>query len=419
MKILIGVVPQGDRELLLMLNDGEPVIASCARGEGEEQFQNYTILNSRELQIAEQPISGSGVFRFRYGPVTSGVKEAGSYDLYTYGEKILSVGINLSWKHRRIEESMQGLEPEEGLQLAEFVCNNFGFAHSVAYSRTVEQALDIRSDKTTEIWRQLFLEAERIYNHLHVIYKLTSAASQKVMAAHYHALYEKALRLNCKLSGSRFLTGVNSLGMINNLPDKNGILDIIEGYQSVEEQFKELYQHGFDNANYLDRLHDAGTLSEQQTVALGLTGPSLRACGSNDDLDDAGYDYLDIAGLPVITHDEGDALARMEARAGELVHSCQYMIEHLKESDLWNRKITRKNHENRKTSGEGWGVAYAASGVVGYYLHIAENKIRRVRICTPSYAGMHAIATALPDHIFTDFPFVVDSFGVNFADAAC
>jgi Ni,Fe-hydrogenase III large subunit len=311
---------------------------------------------------------------------------------------------------------MQGLFPEKGLRLAEFVCNNFAFAHSVAYTQAIEQALNIQPDQKTAGWRKLLLEAERVYNHLHVIYKLNSAAAQKVVEAHLHALYEQALRLNERLSGSRFLTDSNRIQRIDHFPEKYHIEKAIEGYQSVKEQFKELYQHSLDNTNYLDRIHNIGTLSKQQAIELGLTGPSLRACGLNDDLN--GSTDESPTTLRLITQNEGDSLARMETRSEELDNSCRYIIDHLKKSDTWKQE--RSNYpENIKTTGSGWSVTHSASGAIGYYVQIENNKIYRIRICTPSYAGMHAIAATLPEHVFTDFPFLVDSFGINFADAAC
>jgi Ni,Fe-hydrogenase III large subunit len=373
-------------------------------------------LKKRNLKIKNEPVNGPGVFRFRYGPVTSGVREAGCYNIYTYGEKFLQVGIDLSWKHRNIEESMLGLSPDEGIRLAEFVCNNFAFAHSIAYALAVEQALDIQPDQKTIYWRKLLLEMERVYNHLHVVFKLNSAAAQKVVKSHLHALYEQALRLNHRLTGSSFLTGVNSVGKIDHFPERDQIKKVVEGYQSLEKKFKQLYRHSLDNKNYLDRIHNIGTLSKQQATGLGLTGPSLRACGLNDNLNGTTKESTIV--LPAITQNEGDSLARMETRSEELVNSCEYIIEHLKANDNWNNK--ESNHQKtKKKSSEGWNITHSASGAVGYYVQIEDRKIRNIRICTPSYTGMHAIATSLPEHVFTDFPFLVESFGINFADAAC
>jgi Ni,Fe-hydrogenase III large subunit len=412
MKVLLGIIEKEAGEQLFVLEKGKGFLMPAEHA--QEEFGNYKLLKERPLLINNHPVSGAGVFKFRYGPVTSGIREAGCYTLYTYGEKILRVTIDLNWKHRKIEEAMKNKTPDEGLQLAEAFCSNFGLSHSVAFCRAAEEALQLPVSLQARNWRILLLEMERVYNHLHVIYKLASAAAQKVLAAHLSILYEQALRLNQIVTGSRFLMHINKLAGLDHLPDLNSIEHAIMGYQQLERQFRELYEHSLNNPNYLDRLHGSGTLTPEQALGFGLTGPSLRACGMNDELNGTHEHFI---GLPVVTQNEGDALARMETRSEELVNSCQYLVNHLKVSDTWQEEPASYSLQT-DTSGEGCGVAHSPSGAVGYHICITGGMIQQLYAFTPSYAGMHAIATSLQDQVFTDFPFVVDSFGVHFTDAS-
>lgn len=414
MKILIGIVESGSEEYLFVLENGKPVLVK-ADDKWIGKFANYEILRQKPLKINDKPIKGSGVFKFRYGPVTSGILEAGCYHLYTYGEKILNATIDISWKQRGLEQAMQQKSPEVSLSMAERVCSNFAMSHSLAFSRAVEMALDVRPSLFTHNWRTLFIESERIYNHLHVIQKLASSAAQKVLAAHLSALFEKALRLNETLTGSRYLMGVNNIGKLNQPPEVSNIQKVIEGYSDLKEHFINLYKKSLSDNNYLDRLHSSGTLTPEQAQKLGLTGPSLRACGVKGELYDDSRHLID---LPVITKTEGDALARMEIRAEEIVNSCQYLIDHLRVSDSWYEEGDEKV-QTAKAGGMGYALVNSPSGALGYYVEIENSKMKKVNIFTPSYPGMHAISQVLEGHIFTDFPFVVDSFGVHFADAAC
>lgn len=413
MDILLGVLPDPPGEKLVLIRDGHPWLADSSE-EAVSGFPNYPILKAKDLKVRKEPVSGYGVFQFRYGPVTSGIREAGSFSLYTYGEKILHCAIDLAWKHRRMETQMTGKTPDEAVLLAAHVCGNFSASHGIACCRAAEDALGIRPDNLIINWRTLFLEAERIYNHLHVIYKLAAAAAQKVLAAHLAGLYEEALRTNKVLSGSRFLMDVNGINRIGYFPDSHAILEVIRRYKRIAQRFEALYRHSLGNPNFLDRLHRAGVLSRKQALGYGLSGPSLRACGLQDGLNGTTGSPLS---LPVITQQEGDALARMETRAEELVNSCQYMIDHLKTSDSW--EPAGRPAEKRDTAGEGIGIAHSPSGAMAYYLQIRDGRVARARICTPSYVGMYAFSEALTNQVFTDFPFVFDSFGVHFTDAAC
>ncbi len=413
MKVLTGIITSPEGEQLLVLDNGKAVLEE-AGGHPEKEFANYAVLKQHPAKINDAPMKGPGVFKFRYGPVTAGVREAGCFYLYTYGEKILRATVDISWKQRNLAGAMYGMSPEKALSLAERVSSNFGFSHSVAFSRAVEMALGLHPSLQTKNWRTLLLESERIYNHLHVIYKLSSAAAQKVLAAHVSALFEEALRLNETLTGSRYLLGINGIGNLVRLPDVLKAEQAANRYAALALKFTELYKHSLKNYNYLDRLHSAGTLSSEQALALGLTGPTLRACGVKDDLNDTTEHLIS---LPVITQKEGDALARMEVRAEEIVNSCHYLVNHLRACDTWY-ETEEKTTGERLTDGTGYAIVNAPSGALAYYAEVQDNKMKRVEIFTPSYVGMHAVSQALEGLIFTDFPFAYESFGVHFTDAA-
>ncbi len=415
MKILIGIIATDEGEQLFIIDNGRPALMKADGNNPESMYANYSILKQHPLKINDVPMSGPGVFRFRYGPVTSGVREAGCFHLYTYGEKILRATIDVSWKQREMGKAMQNKPPETALAMAEKVCSNFAISHSIAFSRAAEMALGISPSLLTKNWRTLFIESERIYNHLHLIYKLASSAAQKVLAAHVSALFEEALRLNESLTGSRYLMGINDIGKLNHMPNISNIQDVAKGYRELAERFTKLYKHSLANYNYLDRLHSAGTITPVQAEKLGLTGPSLRACGLKDNLNDTTEHLIS---LPVITKNQGDALARMEVRAEEIVNSCQYLVDHLRASDSWYT-TGETDAEFTKTGGTGYAVVNSPSGALGYYVEVDKAKVRNVGIFTPSYPGMHAVSRVLEGLIFTDFPFVFDSFGVHFADAAC
>lgn len=412
MKILIGIIKTTEKESqLLVLDKGEVNLINDEQP--EKNFANYPFLKAHDFLINDNPVTGSGVFKFRYGPVTSGIKEAGSFHLYTYGEKILRATIDVGWKYRAMEESLKNRAPEEGLTMAEKVCGNFAFSHGLAFSQSVEKALNILPNLSTKNWRNLFLESERIYNHLHVIYKLAAAAAQKVLAAQLSALFEEALRLNDLMTGSRYLMNINNIGKLNHIPSEEIIESVAAGYRNLAEKFALLYKQSMKNHNYLDRLHTTGAFTAEQAQQWGLTGPSLRACGVKDGMQTIGH----LISLPVITHNEGDSLARMEIRGEEIINSCQYIVNHLNASDSWNENV--KQEISKHKEGMGYSIVNSPSGALGYYLSIKENKIKEMKIFTPSYVGMYAVSQALEGMIFTDFPFVYDSFGIHFTDAAC
>ncbi len=403
MKILLGVFRK-DINYYVVQDNG---IVLTETDPADTYLPNYASVKLRDMMInSDQSVKdGDGVFDFRYGPVTSGVGEAGIYHLYTYGERILSVSIDLSYKHRNIQNRMVGLDLKSGLKMAESICGNFAFSHSLAFSKAVESAIGVNVDSKSQRLRIIALELERIYNHLYVIYQLAQTASQKVLTSHLSYLFEESLRLNKKISGSRYLKNFNDIGGIKNFDEKT-LQDLKTDVQKIVNEFKDLYEWALESGNFLDRLYSTAILKSSDAMSLGITGPTLRASGIREDLryNDPAYENLNI---PI--KEEGDALSRMEVRAEEIFESQRIIFNQIENFDA---------EINAETTEKGFGYCESPSGTMVYKIDLESQNISDVYIATPSLFAFKGIANSLVGNIFTDFQFAVESFGVNFADAA-
>jgi Ni,Fe-hydrogenase III large subunit len=114
---------------------------------------------------------------------------------------------------------------------------------------------------------------------------------------------------------------------------------------------------------------------------------------------------------PVIAQD-GDALARMEVRAEEILKSCEIIRN--------TERSFSSEDKNEIKLGDGSSIGYAESpsGIVAYYIELKNGRISDVYISTPSVFGFKAFADSFEGFIFTDFSFAYDSYGINFADCA-
>jgi Ni,Fe-hydrogenase III large subunit len=393
------------------------------------------VFDERVGLVGNGSAAGEGVFDFRYGPFTGGYSEAGIFHLHTYGEKILAVEVDLSCKHRAIETSMAGKSLEECLGASEAVAGNFAFAHSLAFCRAVESALALEVPRQARRLRIIGLELERIYNHLLVKARLAQAAAQKVLAAHVEALFEEALRIDKLFSGSRLLRGVNRVGGVSLGASEAFVERLPEVSSRVEElrrRFESIYATSLSNRNYMDRLHGIALVRPELAAAFSLTGPSLRALGMAEDLR-LGEELL--PGFEPIVKDEGDSLARMEVRAEEVSRSCAIVaaqIEallsegasgHLDAASGGSAGAAREVAVpgaaiHGAADAEGVGAAESPTGTVAWKVGLRNGRVESVYVSTPSLFGFRVFADALRGHIFTDFPFAFDSFGLSFADAA-
>jgi Ni,Fe-hydrogenase III large subunit len=404
------------KKLLGICNDGNLIIQDNSNifllKDDVNNYKNFELIKNRNEFIKDpfaKEVSGDGVFNFRYGPVTGGVGEAGTYNLYTYGERILYVKIDTSYKRRKIEDMMLEKSLEEGLKLSQYVCGNFSVSHSLAYTRAVEKALQIDVNEDIQRIRSIGLELERIYNHIYVISRLASAAAQSVLASHLEGLFESSLRANKLFLKSRYLKDLNKIGGVKS-PDRESLELVKNEINRILSDFEKLFENSMKSGNYIDRLHSTATIDLETASQIGLTGPSLRACKTKEDLRLNEDIYKD---LQIIEDEEGDSLSRMEVRAHEIMESCKFILNQM-DKIKFNLEIS----DPKASEGEGLGWSESPSGSVAYRVKIKDNKIDSVYISTPSVFGFAAIVNSMVGNIFTDFPFAVESFGVNFADAA-
>lgn len=409
MKKLLGIINYKNMEKFLFQENGT---LSLVDSKDFIKPQNYHLIKNRNSTIGTQIVNGDTVFNFRYGPVTGGVAEAGIYNIHTSGEKILSVTIDLSVKRRKIEDLMKDRTIEEALRLSERVCGNFTFSHSVAFAKSVEKISNIEIPEFVKLYRVIGLELERVYNHIYVIAELAKGAAQKVLTSHLQYIFEECLRINKYFSGTRHFTGFNKIANVGKILTTEEINKILLKIEEIEKRFKYLYEKSLESGNFLDRLHNTGIISKEKALEIGLTGPSLRASGIGEDLRE--FDnYYDLIKIPV--KQEGDSLSRMEVRAEEIFISINLIKQSL--NRLTEIETIQKIDYTLK-DGNGFECVESPSGTICYYVAIKNNKIEYCYIVTPSLFGFQAIAESLVGQIFTDFVFTVESFGVNFADAA-
>jgi Ni,Fe-hydrogenase III large subunit len=416
MKLLLGLPRGAAGEQAMILEEG--VLRLLPGREHDGDLFLETLLRARDRRVGNGRSTGEGVFDFRYGPFTGGLGETGLIHLSTYGERILAVEIDLSVKHRAVEASIEGLPLDGALSRVELVCGNFAFAHAHAFARAVEQATGIRLNERSRRLSLAALELERIYNHLYVITRLAQAAAQKVLASHLGALFEEALRTNLLFGGSRFLHGVRRIGgtaVRNDSP----LEETAARVRSIAARFAGLYHSSLSSRNYLDRLHGIARIERGHAEMRSLTGPSLRATGSDADLRTR-EELLD--GFRPVIRDEGDSLARMEVRAEEILQSCAIVEAQIAALRAGDGAPAAARNGGRKDPmavvAGGLGAAEGASGVVAWAVATNGLTVQSAYASTPSLFGYQVFAEALTGHIFTDFPFALDSFGLSFADAA-
>lgn len=214
------------------------------------------------------------------GPVHAGTIEPGHFLFHLNGEEVRKLEITLGYKHKGIERLFQEytIEDERSVQLAEFVSGDSAFSHSLAFCRAVENLTEMEISFPVSVARRLFLELERISNHIGDCAALAHDVGFDVIASDLSILRERMLELCQETAGHRLLMGVNRPGGVM-LPAPVDPLHVGKVVQIIIDEFLlQCYQLGRKGL-WWRRSQGVGLLEVTKAQKLGITGMVARASG--------------------------------------------------------------------------------------------------------------------------------------------
>jgi len=358
------------------------------------------------------PVEGEGVHEVAVGPVHAGVIESGHFRFHVVGERILHLDPRLFYKHRGLELAAEGRELAEGLAFAQRACGACAVTNSVAYALACESVLGLAPSRELRRARTLLLELERLYNHLNDIAAVCAGVGFATGNMAFAALKERALRLNRDLAGHRFLFGsVVVGGSALDLPSP--AVDRARGeLRELRQDTARVWREIQFAPSVQARLEGVGALGPDDAVRLGAVGPAARAAGVSMDTRAAspGLWYGSSFSAAVPPGAEGDAAARLDARALELVDVFAILEELLSDP-------LRAGAASPDGPPAAIGVARVESprGETVCVVEPEGSRVGRLHLRTGSYANWPALAFATADNLLPDFPLINKSFELCYA----
>ncbi len=192
----------------------------------------------------------------------------------------------------------------------------------LAFSLTVEKLLDIEVPPRAVWIRMLMTEMNRISSHL-----LFMATNGMDLGAVSMMLYgwrerEEALRFLQEVTGLRMNHNyIRPGGVAADLPDgwRDGVLRLLDILPERLGEYETLMNN---QPIWRERLQGVGTISAEECMALGVTGPILRSTGYAWDLRrDMPYLAFDEVDFDVVVGTYGDCYDRYAIRLAEIRES--------------------------------------------------------------------------------------------------
>ena len=356
-------------------------------------------------------VVGEGIFEVPVGPVHAGIIGPGHFRFSAAGEPIIDLDIRLGFTHRGVEKLFERKTPAEMLKLSECVAGDSAFAHSLAYCRAAEKINGTAVPERARLLRAIFLELERLYNHAAGIGGIALDVGFSAPAAYASLVKEAAHQINDRLTGSRFLKGVNTIGGVAKDIEREKASYLTTALSLLSKDFNELKEILLSSVSFMDRVETTGLLRKKIAEDLGVIGLVGRASGVALDLRRNSQPYA-AAGFKMATRQEGDVAARLNVRFDEFEESLRLIkvfLDKLPEGKLAGDPAEKK--EGTALGGaEGW------RGPVLYWLSLDNfGLVRRCKIVDPSFHNWTGLSYAVQNNIIPDFPVCNKSFDLSYS----
>jgi Ni,Fe-hydrogenase III large subunit len=222
------------------------------------------------------------------------------------------------------------------------------------------------------------------------------------------------LSLNKRLTGHRYLKGINAIGGFKRCFTKNERFVLNDSLGPILSDFKALKKMLLSNTSFMDRGDSTGILRKNTAEDLGVIGLAGRASGIGMDIrKDISAIYDDIK-FNMIKHSKGDVLARLNMRFDEFEESAKIIRQCMERTESENS--IQPDIKTAGKEGFGLGCAEAWRGPVLYWLKLNDaGIIERCKIVDPSFHNWQGLSYAVLGNIIPDFPLCNKSFDLSYS----
>ncbi len=397
----------------------EDVIADAARHNGSDPNKDHTMI----LNMGPQHPSTHGVLRLV---------------LAIDGETVVACAPDVGYLHTGIEKTCEAKFFQQVVPLTDRIDYLSPLTNNLCYCLGVEKLLGLEIPERAIYLRVLLNELTRIQSHL--VWLGTHAMDIGALTIFLYCWREREdiLRIFENVSGQRMMTSYFRIGGVSLEPP-------LDFYKQVEDflaimpgriaQYEGLLQA---NPIWMGRLKGVGHLSASDAIALGVTGPPLRASGVDWDLRrDMPYSGYDKFQFNVPISDVGDVWARYTVRMQEMRESlkiCRQALDGMPSGPIVADapKIILPNREQMKTqmeslihhfkivtegftvpAGEVFQAIESPRGEMGYYI-VSDGTAKpyRVHMRNPSFATLQALETMCKGKLLADVVAVIGSIDI-------
>ena len=354
------------------------------------------------------------------------------------GETVVSLAPDIGYLHTGIEKTCEAKFYQQVVPLTDRIDYLCPMTNNLTYCLAVEKLLGLEVPERAQYLRVLLNELTRIQSHL--VWLGTHAMDIGALTVFLYCFREREdiLRIFEALAGQRMMTSYFRIGGVSVEPPMEFHESVQTFLNRMPEKIQQYENLLTGNPIWMGRLKGIGHLSAADAIALGVTGPPLRASGVDWDLRRdmpySGYEEFKF-NVPVLP--DGDVWARYVVRMQEMHESvkiCQQALDGMPQGRIVADapKIILPDREQMKTQmeslihhfkivTEGFGVpagevfqaVESPRGEMGYYV-VSDGTAKpfRVHMRNPSYATLQALETMCKGRLLADVVAVIGSIDI-------
>ncbi len=387
-----------------------------------------------ELGAPPDPIAGE-TFEINMGPQHPATHGVLRLLLTLEGETVRSCEPHLGYLHRGVEKIGENKTYLQFIPYTDRLDYLAPLASNVAYALAVEKLLDVQVPERCRVIRVIASEVARISSHL--LWLGTHAIDMGAVTMFFYTFRERETIYNLieQLTGTRLTTSYTRVGGLARDMSPEFVKDLRAWMAHFKDEIPEYEKLLTRNRIWVDRTKDVGIITKEQAIALGMSGPNLRASGMPLDLRKA-VPYLDYQDydFDVPWGEDGDVYSRYMIRMEEMRQSLRILeqaVDRLKPGPIWadhpkvvppikDKVLTRMDEliHHFMIIAEGMnppvGEIYQAvempKGEMGFYLISDGGKAAyRLHIRSPSFVNLQVLETICEGQMVSDVVAIIAS----------
>jgi NADH-quinone oxidoreductase subunit D len=381
------------------------------------------------MDTVESPIGAAQTLVLNMGPQHPSTHGVLRVVLELDGETIVKAVPEIGYLHTGIEKNGEALTYSQAITITDRLDYLAPLSNNLGYCLAVEKLLGLEPPPRAKYIRVMLTELTRVQSHL--VWLGTHALDLGAMSVFLYCFREREdiLKIFEMVSGQRMMTSYFRIGGLALQPPP-GYLDRVARFlRMIPARIDDYESLLTRNSIWLGRTQGVGVLAAKDAIAMGVTGPMLRASGVDYDVRKyfpyGGYDEFD---FKVPTRTEGDCYARYLLRVAEMRESLKIVQQAMEkipsegpiraeapgivpperekmktemESLIYHFKIYTEGFS--PPAGEVYQAIESPRGELGFFIASdGSPKPYRMKVRAPSFVNLQSLQTLVKGSLLAD-----------------